>query len=238
MLSGYPVPFSDDELEREEGAHRAWFPEDDEAAEWAMAKLAEAVHEERIIAERAEAYRQRATEWEESLRRRPASKRKYFTSILERYGLVKREATDGKVKTVELLSGTISTRGSEGERIVVDDPAALLEWANTRGKGIRDALTESKLKPVTELRKQFVVYTKTACRDCGNIEWALTPMGCGSCGGMVRVVERAVGISTFGLDEDAIGQGFHLVPGVSLEAAPPATASISLAGERALPKGS
>lgn len=243
-LSLVPEPFSDDAIDGtliENGGEavmaKRWFPEDDDAAEWAMRKLAAAVDDERAVVERADAYRERIAAWEETERARPARRRLFFKSLLERYGLVQREATDRK--TINLPSGTISTRGRADEQIVLTDPAALLEWANTRGNGVRAALTETKLKSVTELRKVLVTYLDVECIDCSHRTITLTPGPCPACGviGSWREVGRVVAIPKFGLEDTEPIDEYLVVPGVKLEPAPPATASVALAGERALPKG-
>jgi hypothetical protein len=246
-LSGYPEPFNDFDLElafggsvaREDQAPR-WKPTDDAAADWAMRKLAETVYEARPVADQAKAWRERIDEWE---RRELASLQRrieFFQNLLETYGLEQREASDGKRKTINLPAGSISTRGSEDERLVVDREK-FLACMTTAPPLIRESLTRTEPKPVKEMRPLVHRYQRVVCIACGAIvvrrDGDYEP--CPDCGEPVETLESFLGIPLFGLaDAETMASGVFRLDGLTFEPPAAPSATVRLADERALPRTS
>jgi hypothetical protein len=244
-LSGYPEPFADADLDLAFGGSEArevpaWKPTDDAAADWAMRKLAETVHQARPVNEQAKAWRERIDQWERRELAALEHRVRFFMDLLEAYGLEQRAASGGQRKTINLPAGSIATRGSEDERLVVDK-VAFLTCMTTAPPMIREALTRSEPKPVTELRRLVHRYRRVVCKDCGGIIVRREGdyNGCPDCGGEVDTLETFLGIPMFGLaDADTMGTGVFRLEGLSFEPPAAPSATVRLADERALPRTS
>lgn len=108
----------------------AWRPQSDGEAEWAMRKYLEARDEVEIVEAAGDDYIMRIRNWvtERSARARRAME--FFGGHLGRYAIERREATGGRVKTLQLPSGRVPTRGN-ALRLEVDDAAKLERWLLT-----------------------------------------------------------------------------------------------------------
>jgi hypothetical protein len=122
---------ADDVPDKAQGAEvkrvASWAPTTEQEAEWAMAQLA-ACHAER------DALRAQAIGWQDEISRwlaraeRPAINRgAFFEAALETY-IRGRHATDPKLRTVHLPSGTLKVTVPKGGSVVVDDERALMLW--------------------------------------------------------------------------------------------------------------
>lgn len=242
-LSGYPEPFSNYDLDLAFGGAEvrpvpSWRPTDDSGADWAMRKLAETVHAARPISEQAQAWRERIDQWEEKELAPLTRRMSFFQGMLMQYGLEQRDYTEGKRKTINLPGGSIATRGSEDERLVIAQDQ-FMECMRSAPPGIRDALTRAEPRPVKELAKVLHRYNLLGCVECGSI--VTVPFDhedyvvCPECQGRVEFVERMVGIPQFGLNEDT-PLGIFRVEGAFFEAPPAPSATVRLADERALPR--
>jgi len=245
FLSGYPAPFEDTDLDAAmDGSSTEaprWKPTDDASADWAMRKLAETVFAARPVVDQAKAWRERIDEWE---RRELATLRRrieFFQDLLEAYGLEERARTKGNRKTVNLPAGSISTRGSEDERLVVDR-AAFLACMTTAPPLIRESLTRSEPKSVSELRRLVHRYRRVVCQECGSIVLRRQEdtSACLECGSAASVaLEEFLGIPLFGLaDAETMASGVFRLEGLSFAPPPVPSATVRLADERALPRTS
>lgn len=123
-----------------------WRVEDDRAAAWAAARLAEAEAERRRLSDQAADWRARIDAWEQHATRRPARTAEHFRGLLEDYGLRVRSA-DPLRATITLPSATIRTTAKK-EAVEVLDDAAVAAWLDLacdgdRGLKLRAALDEA-----------------------------------------------------------------------------------------------
>ena len=97
-------------------------------AEWAMRKYAEAAANLDLLNEQADAYITRIRDWHETAARQVQRTASFFGGHLEAYGIEARLASDGKVKSVSMPSGTVATTESQPKAAVADEEA-VAEWA-------------------------------------------------------------------------------------------------------------
>ena len=122
-----------------------WRITDDLAADWAMAKLADARrHLAELEAQRRE-YTARADQWFTRTAAGPTRDREFFTAHLSVYAQQVRSQSGGKVKTLRLPSGEVSTRTGSEPRPTIEDPQAVLEWALAQRDRGRPGLVRSRL---------------------------------------------------------------------------------------------
>lgn len=126
-----------------------WRIEDDEAAEWAMRKLAIATEDVTRLREQADEWGIRIARWFEQASRQPAKTASFMEERLEDYGIRIRLA-DPKVKTIPLPSGKIKTTGSEACAEVEDDEAAA-EFLETLHRFLAEQAAEDPDDPLAEL---------------------------------------------------------------------------------------
>ncbi len=104
-----------------------WRVESLGAAEWAIRKLAELEAEETAARQQHLEWTRPYDEWLDGQLARLRRPHTFLRSHLERYALAERDRTDGRVKSVNLPHGKISTTAAAA-RPVVTDPDAVVEW--------------------------------------------------------------------------------------------------------------
>jgi len=104
-------------------------------AEWAMRHVRGATKQIDGIHEQAEAFRaelrdrlRRVDEWEEQVSKTPRRTVDFFTYHLESYAHEVRRESDGRIKTLTLPSGKVTTREASGPVVEIADHDALLGW--------------------------------------------------------------------------------------------------------------
>lgn len=107
----------------------AWAIIDDSAAEWAMAKAANAHAEIETVKDQAHTWIEQVKAWAHDAARRAQSTLGYFEGRLEQYALTRR-AGDDKAATLLLPSGVVRTRRNSRKAVLVDEPA-VIAWAKT-----------------------------------------------------------------------------------------------------------
>lgn len=105
---------------------------DEERADWAMARYAQA---EAAIAAAKDRHRKlvaKLDEWKATALRRPTNDKAFFGMLLTSYGLEARRASGDKVATFTMPSGKVATRTkNKGGALDVTDQAAVAEWLRT-----------------------------------------------------------------------------------------------------------
>lgn len=109
----------------EDASHR-WRIEDDETAEWAMRKLATTQAELAALDEQMRRWTARIQAWRERRAAPLVRSRDFMAERLKDYALALREATG--TKSLDLPSGTVSTRASQPKLEIADDDA-FVSWA-------------------------------------------------------------------------------------------------------------
>jgi hypothetical protein len=114
-----------------QAARRAvgWSIDGPRTAEWAMAKVAAARRAEAELAAQRDEWMLRIRHWFDQAASRHQASAAFFAGHLERYALAERERTDGKVKTVPLPSGKVSTTASSAKAVVLNEDA-VVAWAD------------------------------------------------------------------------------------------------------------
>lgn len=107
-----------------------WRVADLDSAEWAMARWSEAQDQLDQIAAQAAVWKQRIDGWAEAAARRHEATASFMSDQLTRYAIEQREESAGKVKSLALPSGKVTTTARR-ERIVIEDADALLAWLDT-----------------------------------------------------------------------------------------------------------
>lgn len=107
----------------------AWRIDGPRTAEWAMAKLAEAEAQLQQLGAQADDWAARIRVWFDQAAARHLATRAFFDQHLQAYALAERDRTDGKVKTVQLPSGRVSTTASAAKAVVADEQA-VVAWAD------------------------------------------------------------------------------------------------------------
>lgn len=146
---------------------RAWTVTDDGAAEWAMRHVADAEREIGELRAQADEWTARIEDWFARKTRSAEARRAFMSAHLEAYALTLRAESGGKVKTVILPSGRVSTRGG-GPRVVVYDEEAVLAWADRHHPNIvqRKVLVtdlRTVAKPVEMLIAAKVTHSPCGC---------------------------------------------------------------------------
>lgn len=123
-----------------------WAPQTLGAAEWAMVRLARAAADYDEIEVEASASIKRIVAWKRDAQRHAAREVDFFSAGLERYGRARREQTGAA--TTKLPSGEIKTQWVD-DRIIVDDPDALVLWLD--GNEYEDAIKTVRTPLVSKL---------------------------------------------------------------------------------------
>lgn len=179
-----------DELARVERAV-AWRITDDGGAEWAMRHRNQQAEAATAIREQADEWRRRITEWERQQLRGPQERMTFFEAHLQDYAIRRREETAGKVKTVNLPSGKVSTTGSSPRPIVVDEEV-FVAWAQENAPDLVRTKHEpaaSKFSEHLMIDTVMVGWARTYRLECGHeqqrVEDAELPpaaeLPCGKC---------------------------------------------------------
>lgn len=175
------APFSDDELDlfltdghHDETPVARWSVTDLGAAEWALERLGEALDEIADAEEQAAVWRSRIDEWLAAATGRPARFAEFLTQQLADFGLAAREANP-KTATIKCPAGQVSTRWV-GQRPVIIDEVAVLEWLDARGEVPDGAIKRRPL--VSKLGDAITIGTASTGR-------VIAEVGC--CGATVTV---------------------------------------------------
>ena len=146
--------------ERTEIVHR-WSITQDNEAEWAMRKLAEAEAEIAAVEAQAVEWKAQVDDWLATVRRRPEGTARFMRERLEAYAL--RERAEADRATVPLPSGKVATRESKAKASICDPPD-LLAWLADHPK----ADIAAPRKPlISEVRKIVEVVELPAIIDVG-----------------------------------------------------------------------
>lgn len=132
-----------------------WRVTDDNAAEWAMRKLAAVDAEASEVHDQAAAWRDEIDRWQDERLRPLTARREFFVAVLVDY-LARLRDTDPKVKTRKLPSGTIRSTSS-GAKVDVADADAVIAWAESELDTDEAALVVRKSCQLSELRKVATV---------------------------------------------------------------------------------
>lgn len=119
-------------------AVRRWRIEDDDAATWAMAKVAAIDVELAELTAGRESYTRRIGRWFDKSAKPLVARRMLLEGHLKDYARRER-ARDPKRKTVLLPTGRVSSRGGSAPSVKVADEDAVIAWAKTHLEG--DELT-------------------------------------------------------------------------------------------------
>jgi phage host-nuclease inhibitor protein Gam len=138
-----------------EGRAVSWFPRTLADVEWALERLGEA------SANLAEIERQRKAAHDaidtraDLIARKPERRAEWFDSLVVTWAKEHRdEVVRGKSKSRELLAGTVAFR-AKGEKVVVTDEAAFIEWALKESPGLVRTKYEPDMKALTAFVKAF-----------------------------------------------------------------------------------
>lgn len=138
------------EAVREAGVAR-WEVEDDDAAEWAMRKLANARHVIEQAGAQADQWRAPIDAWEEVATASARRTAEFMEGRLAAYMLRRREETDHAVKSIPLPSGALTSKGATTAKVQVDDDVKL-------AAALREHLTEAELAEVVAVTESTKVY--------------------------------------------------------------------------------
>jgi phage host-nuclease inhibitor protein Gam len=121
-----------------EGQGRAWTPPDIRAVEWCLEQIGQAEAERAEIRAQMDAacavIEKRGTSIIDKSERRA----EWFLSLVETYAKTHRdEFVRGKLKSRELLGGTVGFRSS-GEKVAVTDPGSVIAWAQEKHLDLLD----------------------------------------------------------------------------------------------------
>lgn len=171
-------PDGDDRLGQTVVAARAWFPTTIGEADWAMRKLAAARAREDEIEGEARGMMDRITAWADGERRRIDPAITFFESRLKMFGLARRIQDPRDGKSTRLPSGTVSTKAGPGPKVVVQDEAAFLEWAEgLSGDEYAAAVKTVKSPKLTGIRDMVAIGTAEGVRDAsGEVTVARVPV--------------------------------------------------------------
>lgn len=149
-------------------AKRPWSIEDDDAAEWAMRKVAAIDQDLAELRERAAGWAERIQRWFSEASRPLQARRLLLTYKLEQYGKRERE-TSGR-KTVKLPSGKVGTRSAQAAAKVAVEPL-VIAWAKEHLEG--DELA-AVVKVVESVRVSDLRNHVTVGRVLVQTEWLAT----------------------------------------------------------------
>jgi phage host-nuclease inhibitor protein Gam len=116
---------------------RAWQITDDGAAEWAMVQYRTAVRAIQAITDQRDALVARVNEWYSRSVTPVTRTVMFFEQHLQQWGLVRREQSERdkhgepKLKTLQLVSGSIATRKGRDESVEIADMDAVVLWAKS-----------------------------------------------------------------------------------------------------------
>lgn len=139
----------------EVAAVHAWSIEDDGAAEWAMAHVAQIQANIDAVNAQAAAYRERIERWHDAMTARLRKRSEFFETHLIAYADAFRARDPKRNKTLHLPSGTVSSTESRPAVIVTDDTAAA-EWAQRLPDEVRDAVVQTTTKVMVVPFRQHV----------------------------------------------------------------------------------
>lgn len=111
-------------------AVKAWRPEDDAAAEWAMAQLAACEAERAALRAQAIGWQEQISAWLADAERGAVNRAAFFAQALEGYARRRHDA-DPKLRTVRLPSGQLKITVPQAGTVEVTDERALMMWLLT-----------------------------------------------------------------------------------------------------------
>lgn len=149
-------PLSDQEIDAAAAEEVSpWSVTDHDAAEWALAKIAEIAAKESEVREQHKAYKARLDAWLEQETSSLAHRRAWLESRVIEYAAMLRDDDPKRNKTLSLPSGKVSSRVSKpAARIVDHDEVA--RWLRESLPEVAEKAVKSEVR-VTELRKALTV---------------------------------------------------------------------------------
>lgn len=133
------------------GAVQRWRITDDNLAEWAMRKYAQAQHALAELDAKHDAWQAQIVDWHRRAVAGPQRRAAFFEAHLIRYALEQRRDLDRK--TVALPAGKVGTR-AHAAKVDVADETAVLRWA--REAGLAEKIVTEKVA-LTPLREHVVL---------------------------------------------------------------------------------
>ena len=124
------VPWADDveDLDALADVNDEWRPEGVEDAERAMARLLSINEQLNALEAQAERFRSKVQAWYDHAAKTLEARKAWYEDQLCSYALAVRRDSHDQTKRVYLPSGVIETTKTN-TRVTIDDPAAVLEWA-------------------------------------------------------------------------------------------------------------